>query len=564
MHQRYLLAVASGILLALAFPNASIAGLGWIAPGLMLMSGLGASRATAFRLGFAGGFAKSLVAFYWLLLIPFPAGAFVGWLALSMYLAVYTAVWMWFCWSLFPRGNGREELDAGGSKAVDAMAGTTILQRQVWALSCAVVWVALEMIVSRFLTGFPWGLLGVSQYEVLSVIQIASVTGVYGVSFLMVWFSVSVASAAVLLVRHPVQLRLCWGDLMVPLLVIAGVSAHGANRLLPLPKPDETLKVALVQPSIPQTLIWDPAENTNRFSQLLSLSEKALTERPDVLIWPEAAVPNLLRYDPATYTAVTNLVREHGVWMILGADDAVARISRAPEYQNRDESYEPEYDFYNSSFLIGPDGELEGVYRKRRLVIFGEYIPFVRWFPFLKRFIPAGDGFQAGDRPVPFELPGLEVTTSVLICFEDVFPHLAREYVSDETDFLLNLTNNGWFGESAAQWQHAANAVFRAVENRVPLVRCANNGLTCWVDPFGRMHDVYFDDSTDIYKAGYKIVRVPIFGGPVESTFYRRYGDVFGWSCVGLATLLGAMILVPLRREAKRDTSDVDNRFSAV
>jgi apolipoprotein N-acyltransferase len=114
---------------------------------------------------------------------------------------------------------------------------------------------------------------------------------------------------------------------------------------------------------------------------------------------------------------------------------------------------------------------------------------------------------------------------------------LAPEYVKEDTDFLLNLTNNGWFGESAAQWQHAATAVFRAIENRIPLVRCANNGLTCWVDEVGRMHEIYFHNSSNVYQAGYKTVRVPLLGKGEKRTpsFYNRHGDLFGWACVLIA-----------------------------
>jgi apolipoprotein N-acyltransferase len=126
----------------------------------------------------------------------------------------------------------------------------------------------------------------------------------------------------------------------------------------------------------------------------------------------------------------------------------------------------------NASFLINPQGELIDGYHKRALVIFGEYIPLVRWLPFMKWFTPIEGQFTRGERAVPFTLDNPKVKTSVLICFEDIFPHLAREYADDDTDFLVNLTNNGWFGDGAAQWQHAASALFRAIENGLPLVRC--------------------------------------------------------------------------------------------
>jgi len=293
-----------------------------------------------------------------------------------------------------------------------------------------------------------------------------------------------------------------------------------------------TVKIALIQPSIPQTLIWDESENDNRFRQLIALSRRALAEKPEVMIWPEAAVPNMLRHHQATADAIIELVSENDVWAIVGSDDAEYRAG----------SIERRIDYFNSAFAISPSGRLEGRYIKRRLVIFGEYMPFAEWLPILQRFSPAGDAsFTPGRDPAPFRLHDLGIIASVLICFEDTFPHIAREYVRPDTDFLVNLTNNGWFGESAAQWQHAASAVFRAVENRIPLVRCSNNGLTCWVDQFGAMHDINFPDGDrNIYKAGYKIANVPMLNGATRSlTFYTRYGDVFGWSCLAwIATTL--------------------------
>ena len=232
--------------------------------------------------------------------------------------------------------------------------------------------------------------------------------------------------------------------------------------------------------------------------------------------------------------APVDLTKRHRVWAIIGSDDAELVSGEGEPRQ---------IDYFNSAFAISPEGELTGNYRKRRLVIFGEYVPFVKQLPFLRNFSPAGEGgFTPGKGATPFDLDDLDVLAAILICFEDTFPHLVPEYVKPETDLLVNLTNNGWFGESAAQWQHAATAIFRAVENRIPLVRCANNGLTCWVDEVGRMHQVYYPGTADIYGPGYKIVEVPVQapGELRELSFYTRHGDVFGWSCVGL---VGACLL---------------------
>jgi apolipoprotein N-acyltransferase len=170
-------------------------------------------------------------------------------------------------------------------------------------------------------------------------------------------------------------------------------------------------------------------------------------------------------------------------------------------------------------------------------VIFGEYVPLVRWLPFMRHLTPIGSGFASGDRVVPFKMTTPRVTMAVLICFEDTFPHLAPEYVQEDTDFLVNLTNNGWFGDSAAQWQHAASAVFRAVENGVPLVRCANNGLTCWVDEYGRLRQIFGLESKNVYGEGFMTTKIPLLapGEKRARTLYNRYGDWFGWGCIGLS-----------------------------
>jgi apolipoprotein N-acyltransferase len=539
---RYALAAASGILLALAFPSYNIAGLAWIAPGLLLFAALGTTPGRAFRIGYIGGFAYYLCTLTWLLHIPVVFLPILGWIALSAFLALYTALFVWIGWKLF--GTVPLARVPWARELLRGFMASGWRHRNIWAVKCAAVWVALEMTISRFLSGFPWDLLGVSQYKLLPLIQIASFTGVYGVSFLIVWFSVALLMTGVALYQTPMR-RTAWlREIAVPLIAIAILIAWGMRIIRTTPQPEHTTKMALIQPSIPQTLIWDERENANRFRQLLALSRQALTNQPDILVWPEAALPNMLRHDEDTANAVIELSREHKTWTILGSDDAELRPGGA---------FPRDVDYFNSAFAVSPDGKLTAMYRKRRLVIFGEYVPFVKQLPFMKYLSPAGEaGFTPGTKPIPFNLESLSVIASVLICFEDTFPHVVREYVEPNTDILVNLTNNGWFGESAAQWQHAATAVFRAVENRIPLVRCANNGLTCWVDSVGAMHEVYFSNSKDIYQAGFKIVNVPVLaaGQTRALSFYTRHGDVFGWSCFGLTTLnlLARYIRLGLRR----------------
>ena len=196
-------------------------------------------------------------------------------------------------------------------------------------------------------------------------------------------------------------------------------------------------------------------------------------------------------------------------------------------------------EFYNSSFLLNPEGKLVDGYKKRNLVIFGEYIPLVRWVPFMKWFTPIPGGFTPGERATFFELGDLKVKTSPLICFEDMFPQLARDCAAGDTDFLVNMTNDGWFGESAEPWQHAAGAVFRAVENDRPLLRCTNTGLTCWIDAQGRLREIFRDSRGSVYGPGFMTAEIPLLtpGEGHSRTFYNLHGDWFGWACVGITAL---------------------------
>jgi apolipoprotein N-acyltransferase len=552
---RHALAVMAGLLLAAAFPNPSIAGFAWIAPGLMLAAAFGQRGAECFRVGYVAGLAFWLASLYWLCLIPVTGLPILGWVLLAAYNALFQGTWVWLCWKCFPvspRSRRRQEspsepepgtrTTATVSQSLLTPAATILetprLSRLRWALLCAALWVALEMLRSRFLSGFPWSLLGVSQFQMPPLLQISSFTGVYGVSFLVAWTSVSLFCAgAALLGRRRVETEalnepkpfrppsFVSVELIAPLLVVAVVFAIGYHRITHAPEATRTLRLTSIQPSIPQTAIWDRAQNEQRFADLLALSERALTNPTDVLLWPEAALPEL---NEASFIALTNLAVRHNVAFIFGADDVQPRPGATRE---------DDLQWFNSAWLLSPRGYVADTYHKRRLVIFGEYIPLVKVLPFLKWFTTITGNFTAGREPAQFPLREAGIIAAPLICFEDVFPHGAREHVNEQTDLLVNLTNDGWFGEGAEQWQHAANSVFRAIENGRPLVRSCNNGLTCWVDEFGRIRQPFRDERGSIYGPGFATFTVPLQTAPHSRTFYNRHGDVFGWACVVMAGL---------------------------
>jgi apolipoprotein N-acyltransferase len=557
----YLAALGAGLLLTAAFPKFGVAGFAWIVPGLLLAIAQGKSRGDAFRIGYFAGLAYFLSSLCWLLLIPVSGFPILGWFSLGAFLALYPAVWVWLLAGKIGEGHWA--------------------RRTRWSLAGAAAWVALEMVRVRLFGGFPWDLLGVSQYQMVPLIQIASVTGVYGISFLVTWFSLSLFSALRAIFGNPHR-RFVWqAEMILPLLTVMGLFIFGYVRVGQGNSPETTLRVTLIQPSIPQTLIWNPNEDAKRFQQLIQLTDRVLAEnanqeppgpviqivdpsnldeaqsnkllsRPadtlsppggerdgatgtsktDLLIWPESAVPKMVRYDEDTYRAVTNLARSNHVWMIISSDDAEPPANGSA---NPDDA-----DYFNSAFLVGPDGQLADVYHKRKLVIFGEYIPLVRWLPFIKYMTPITGSFTPGDRPVTFKLGDLHVNAAPLICFEDTFPGTARASARDDVDFLVNLTNDGWFGDGAAQWQQMATAIFRAVENNLPLLRCANNGVTCWIDASGRVREIFKDPNGSVYGQGAMTVDIPVTsaGAGRAPTFYHRHGDWFGWGCVVMAALV--------------------------
>jgi apolipoprotein N-acyltransferase len=532
---RYLMAAAGGLLLSAAFPGVGLAGAAWIAPGVILGSGVGRGGWKTFRLGFVAGMAHYLTSLYWLLYMPYtfhgiPLAPGAGWLALGAYCASYTGFWVWFCWRLMPPSVAGLPARA----AVEDFFAGGLLRRARWALACALVWVALEMARGWLLTGFPWNFLAVSQYRMLPLIQLTAVTGVAGLSFLMVWTSVALVVALVALTRHPGHG--VWAEAGAPMLVAAVVAGYGASQVTTLPTPERELKVVLVQPAFAQTLIWDASQDEARFQDLLKLSEQALgqapaeaefsrglqplPERPALLVWPEGALSSLTLDHEA---AIGKLLAKYKAGLVANVE------TEQPGEQGTTE-------FFNSAVLINAAGVTEGVYHKRRLVIFGEYVP--KWLEVLKWMTPMDGELAAGTDAVPFKTSQPAARFSVLICFEDTFAEEGRAHVTAETDFLVNLTNDGWFGNSAQEWQHAANAVFRAVENGVPLVRCTNNGLTCWVDAQGRLREILGADG-NVYAAGFMEASIPLrAAGERSRTFYNQHGDWFGWSCGGMTLCL--------------------------
>jgi predicted amidohydrolase len=299
--------------------------------------------------------------------------------------------------------------------------------------------------------------------------------------------------------------------------------------LLPLPPSTELpLAVAIVQGNIDQGVKWDPAWQSKALQLYRYLTLEAARERPRLIVWPETAVPFFLREDPRRAELET-LARAAGAYLLVGAPDRLSEQSR------------------NSAFLVGPDGRMLGQYDKRHLVPFGEYVPLRRLLFFVNVLAGGGIGeFAPGKEATVFSTPAGRF--GVVICYEAIFPGEVREFFLGGADFLVNITNDAWFGRSAAPAQHLAMAAFRAVENRAYLVRAANTGISAIVAPDGRI----------VRSSG--LFTPAVLSAPITPragvSFYTRYGDLFAWGTVvvALAAVLTAVgpITLPRRRAEDR------------
>jgi apolipoprotein N-acyltransferase len=511
IRSRYLWAMLAGLVLALAFPKFNLAGFAWLGPALMVFAARGKTGADAFRVGCVSGFTFWLITLCWLLQIPYAGPPILGWLLLSAYCALFFGAWTWLI------SNFKFQI-------------SNWPRRQAWMLGGAAAWTALEFFRGWFLGGFPWSFLGCSQYKIVPLIQVAAFAGVFGVSFLAVWFSLALYAAAGKIIFQPGK-RLAWQmEILFPLFVVIGCYVAGMHWMNFAPSTVEnaarSLRVTSIQPSVPQTLIWSQDEDETRLHELVARTQAALTNATDLLLWPEAALPKMLRYDDETFRAVTNLAVTHRVWIVTASDDVEPAKNSA---SGRNEVY------YNAAFLVSPEGQIVQRYCKQKLVIFGEYVPLERWLPFLKWFSPVEVPFTPGDKAGVFDLPNVNVRLAPLICFEDTFPASGRAVANaGDLDFLVNLTNDGWFGEASEQRQHLANSIFRAVETGLPLLRSCNNGVTCWVDEHGRLQKIFSDDHGGDHGPGAFTFDLPLRTAKEKyaPTFYQKQGNIFAWLCV--------------------------------
>ena len=510
-----LLAVLSGILLFLASPGTfSFAPCAWVAlvPLFLAIQQASSPRKAAF-IGLVCGAVYYISLLYWIVIVLGTYG-YLHWsistlalLLLSLYMSCYLALFAYgLKWTLpvFPP-----------------------------VFSAPLLWVALDLVRGRLFTGFPWMDLAYTQYRFSHVIQIADIFGHYGVTFLIVMVNGLVSYLLFQFLKKKAlnskpatqnSHMVFFAYLLSAALLIIGSFTYGMFRIehvSRLTTEAATASLAVVQGNIDQDRKWKPGMQMKTIDSYIHLSERALKKGEiDLIIWPETALPFFPLESPFASELTQRLILPNRIELLTGA----------PHRHQVGENSSPRY--YNRALLFSAAGAITGAYDKLHLVPFGEYIPFRRFLPFAAPVVETMADFSPGASAAPISCQTAQI--GVLICFESIFPELARHQVEQGADLLVNITNDAWFGRSSAPWQHLSMAVFRAVETRRSLARAANTGISAFIDPLGRL-----TRTSPLFVPCFLTEDLPILTG---TTFYVTAGHHFASLCL-LLLIPGAMIV---------------------
>jgi apolipoprotein N-acyltransferase len=381
-------------------------------------------------------------------------------------------------------------------------------------------WVAAEYMRGNLLGGFPWIPLGNSVLRLLPLAQVASLVGVYGLSWLLATLHACFALAALSSGRTRISAA------VAALVLVTMPSVWGSARINEghLTRDGSPLKVGLIQANIPQEQKWDPTRAPAIFDRYMTMTRQAVAQGAELVLWPESATPFFYEEDPDGADAIRKLVQESGTPLLFGSD----QMEYGPDGQPR---------YYNSAFMLDPAGSTAAVYRKMYLVPFGEYVPFKNLLFFVGPLVEAVSDFSPGETITMLPVQGHMISTA--ICYEVVYPDLMRKAVQAGSELLTTITNDAWYGTSSAPFQHFELAAMRAIEQGRYLVRSANTGISGLVDPYGRVLV-----QTNLFETMVVVGEVRV---RQEQTVYARIGDVAPQLAVFLTLLTLAAAFVPNR-----------------
>jgi apolipoprotein N-acyltransferase len=501
-----LLAGLSGLLLTASFPKIGLDWLVWVALIPLFAAIANLSVKKSFRIGFIAGLIHYLSLLYWVVPVMRTYG----------YLPLYLSITILFLFAailaLFP---------AVFSMAVAAMGRSPAR----CLITMPLFWVAVEYIRTYIFTGFPWALLGHSQYLRLQLIQTADLFGVYGVSFLIVLGNTALFLILTRITRQPWQKKSISKRLpaVAAIFFVLGFLftwLYGTWRIKTtdhLMAASPNARIAVIQGNVFQAIKWNPAYQAATVKTHNRLSLSAKSENPDLIVWPESATPFFLFYDEEPTQKVLEGIQETDTDYLIGS----------PSFTGK----EGNIAYYNSAYLISPGTKTIHTYEKAHLVPYGEYVPFKKWLPFLGKIVAQVGDFRPGKagKTIPWEKGAL----GVQICYEIIFPGLSRAMVKNDAVLLINITNDAWFGKTSGPYQHFSITVFRAVENRRALARAANTGISGFIDPAGRILT-----STPLLQEAAVTRTLPLIR---SKTFYTRFGDLFALACLA-GTIFGILL----------------------
>ena len=483
-------------------------------------------------LGYLAGVVFFWSAFFWLRTVTVPGTILVG-----LYMAVYFALWSWIAGLVRPRapqplperGPHTWPPPQPGDDSPEARSPWLNSWRNLGlAFVLAAAWTALEWIRGWLFSGWGWNGLGVGLHAILPIIQIAEYTGVAGLSFVVVFANIiALATVRRFIAETKVQKRRPHYDFTITMAAIVGLCAFGIRKLQERPE-TKPLRVAAVQANVPREEKFSQQFQGKTFYQFARLTRLALAAKPppELILWPESSMPGPVLQDESNFRFVMNVAGSMKSDLLLGTID------------------EDEKGAYNAALLVPGGAGKPQLYRKLHLVPFGEYVPGRHTIPFIARIVgdQVPDDFVRGKEAVVFRLTN-QTLVAPLICFEDTLGELTRQFVLRGAVLLANVTNDGWFLRSAASEQHLANAIFRCVETRRPLVRAANTGVTCFVNANGRVTQVLRGPKGSTFTEGVLsgVVDIPV---APPMTFYTRHGELFAQLCGGV-TLLFLLIRIP-------------------
>jgi apolipoprotein N-acyltransferase len=499
--------IGSSLLLALAFPNTGIWPLAYVGlvPLLLWLPDKGYGR--AFLGGMLTGMVFYVITFAWFASLTYWAGGIVL-LGVSLLFIFFSLFW--------------GAIAVGYRFFLKWMPGGVVI-------AFPAMWVLMEYIHNRIFTGFGWGSLGYTQWNNLPVAQLASIGSIYMVSFYIVIINVLIY----LVVRYIGR----WtpGLAAAGAIIFLGVAVPIWGKMrIQTPDMSSSLRVGVIQPNFSLDVKWGSEYAPHMFGKQKLLTEKVVAKGAELVVWPESALYGFLVDEIAEIAAIT---RSNDIYLLTGSN----------HYRRVEKGSENNILYYNSAFLINPDGEIMDRYDKRHLAPFGEYVPLREVLPFIGKIVPQIGDFSPGKDAILFNIG--EKKFCVLICFENSFPHLVRESARLGADFLVQLTNDGWFGRTSQPGQDLAIAVFRSIENGMTLVRGTNTGISCFIDAWGRISDIVHAPWGEIlFIRGESVETISTVA---HDTFYKDYGDVWVLiCCLLLAPVFGACLY---RRKLKLD-----------